>query len=436
MRIILDQIADLKNVNTKKRELKEKKQWAGMILGDYKDRTNVRADKDTILNGAVSSMKEIETDIPADAVTHAGFISYLHTCWSDEKGAVLRPGDIFNTIISEISNEISMNSNKYKFLFNDSPFKKDLTIIVGNETEINVEQIIHLLSKNVVNKKFLDLICNTNFNSDVKNAGLTRKIIFANMASSYFNYFSTMCGIPHLDILGDLFEWNYLLKQVEKLSEFIQLNVINQSCSIIASIIYHAFDVKSDKYKIFGSSKQEFFSDIFHYGKNKRCGSGHDAQIVSGWARVFYGYPYDSEPYQDLYHYSGHCQYVCVENLETQRKFCKVISLSYSKLENDTLIPYYGYVNYEILDVNLFNFMAKKTENVRGEIVDKLSIGDALNIIKKGKFYDPASDHYTPSTTVICDFCHSNMIKGYGYEKLDICETCAKIANQNSYLSM
>ncbi len=185
------------------------------------------------------------------------------------------------------------------------------------------------------------------------------------------------------------------------------------------------------QHEIYGSSREVFFSDIFHYGKNTKCRSGHDTKIVSGWARVFYGYSYKSEPSKDLFRYSGHCQYVCVENLETRRKFCQVISLSYSELVDDTLVPYYGTVKYEILDGNLFNLLAKRSKKITEQPKSGLSVKEALEIINKGKFYNPAHNHYNMNTSVTCDVCGKESIETcYGYENLDICEDCAEYARK------
>jgi hypothetical protein len=53
-----------------------------------------------------------------------------------------------------------------------------------------------------------------------------------------------------------------------------------------------------------------------------------------------------------------------------------------------------------------------------------------IKICKKGKYYNPACNHYNKITTVRCDKCmRSNIVACIGYKELDLCLLCASAIN-------
>jgi hypothetical protein len=401
-----------------------------------------------VITGDYSSgINTMFCSIPENVPTFTGLISYLHYVWAKELGAQLRPDMIFFTIISTIADTVIYNSTKYKHLFNNSPFKTDIVLRVANPEEMNLDQLTNRLKELVVSKELIEIVTETSFKSEPEDAKIARQVVFANMASPFFNYFTTMCGIKHLDIVDSLEEWTHLYNQVGKLSLiFPDLTFLSESMMVISSIVHHAFNQVLDKeHQPYGSDKTEFFSDIFHYGKSF-CGSGHDKYVVKGWARVFYGQNYKSIAQLDIRKYSSHVHYLCMKNIETNLKMCQAMTLSHGLLdENSTLNPQYGFCKFEVIDQQLYDKLSRKIVKISiwGEEEEKriLNEDEVKNILKKGKFYDSdgiktfypfgqgqiqfdicfktANCSYRlpdpNSTSDICPECHEMVKKDFGF---------------------
>jgi hypothetical protein len=372
--------------------------------------------------------------------THCGLVHYFHNCWAKEIGAVLRPDMIFNAIISELVHRIHDKPEYYKYLFTDSDKKIDITVVANL---FDYEKFLALVGNVVKDKEFMSIVCDTEFESDVPNAKLARMMAFASAGAPFFNYLGSMCGIPHLEIQGAESDWIKLHELVCKFKKIQPLDCdlhysnnyntfISKSANVIANIIYYCFTKSISDFEQIEDSAENFFSDIFHYGRNSKCGSGHDEFIVKGWLKCFYG---DSD--KDISNYRTHTNYVCMKNEDEDKFYCQVVSLAYSVYneEKEVLEPHYGIVTYEILDKIVYNKLAMIQPEVdsKGRSYIPLTKRELKNIVEKGKLYDPAISHYnTGDTYVICDRCRANVTVAYGYgDNNDLCLPCVEVVKRD-----
>jgi len=365
-------------------------------------------------------------------ITHAGFIHYLHLCWATEVGCELRPDMIWYTVVSELASLVLSNPERFKNLFNNETIKKNITIVSGSPI-INADTLVEAIRNVIANQEFLSDICDVKFESEVENSNYAVKMSFACMATPYFNYFNTLCGIPHVELIGSQEDWNKLYDSIYKLDKYIcdttsqrimesqrqDHKWISLCKHTVKNIIYYGF-LESEE------SKKEFFSDIFHYGKNTKCGSGHPTNIVLGWAKNFYRVNQET----DLSHFKTHVSYVPYTNYD-DKVYCHLTCLSHSIKDevNNTLRPQYGIVNYVIIDDDKANeIMNPKRTDDNGIKYQPLSKKQLIEIIKNGKHYNPAGLHYNRDCRVICDYCRRNTIEEcIGYkENNDLCMDCAK----------
>ena len=368
-------------------EIKESKDWLRSFDKKFED----------------SNVKELMKSYSDPKYTHAGLIYYFHLCWSKEKGACLRPDMIWYTIVSEISRDVLNHPDQYCYLFSDSKEKTNIVQIVDDMETMNVDILTKDINKLMKNKEFGSLICDTTFDSQPKLANCAIKMCFAYMATPYFNYITTLCGIPHLDIKGTYEEWTKLLGSIlelgkyppkeKNLSDYFE-NYLNNCLNTVKLILYYRFKIDS---RLISESNYEssdqFFNDIFYYGKNTKCGSGHDHNIVYGWIKNFYMGNKDEK----LKKYNTHINYVPYKNIDSNRMFFQACGLVYSTEEDNTLLPEYGMVKYEIFDQTLY----LKLANIKEEI--------------------------HPCCT--CDGCGIKPIKGLRYKcsqciNFDFCEKC------------
>lgn len=348
MQFKLDQLHSSNNISGEHQPMLTKTNWVAQFASQF-DSKDFKSSR-------------LETQ-SGQQITHAGLIYYFHQCWAQEIGACLRPDMFWYTIVSELANEILDNPVKYKHLFSDQDKKTDIIILTDDITDLDVETLIDQMKNIIANKEFLNIICNTRFDSEVPNSNLAILMTFACMATPYFNYMTTRCGIPHLQIEGTQEEWEKLYNSCKDL-EKVGLNsnkcndYIKRVTNLIANIIFHCFGKRTLDMKPITENTEEFFNNVFHYGKNTRCGSGHDDVIVQGWIRDLYFKNYD----YDLHKFNTHINYVPYRNIETKRMFCKVTGLTYSDHDKDTntLHAQYGFIKYEVLNNKVFNYLSKQ----------------------------------------------------------------------------
>ena len=339
-------------ISAKHKSLDKESQWLAGFIDSYQ----------------IKMAKEINRNYDSK-ITHAGLIYYLHYCWSKEQGCVLRPDMIMYCIVSEIVELVLDNPNNFKHLFTEATGKQTLTMLVGKKEDLDVDALCQSLKKIIANKEFYETICETNFDSQVPNANLALKMSFACMATPFFDYTSTMCGIPICNLQGKIDDWLKLHKTLDKLKQFTPkengqffTNYIDRAVNIISNIIYFGFGYDIKITKKLSANRVDFFSNIFHYGNNEHCGSGHTPQIVQGWITELYydGSDFKAKRQQDIYLYNKHINYVPYYNYDSGKKYCKFVGLAYSTInkEKNVLEPQYGIVTYEILDRELFNKLA------------------------------------------------------------------------------
>jgi hypothetical protein len=312
-------------------------------------------------------LKYLGGNLPNNAFTHSGLIYYLHACWAKELGCVLRPDMIYFTVLSEIAGHILKHPNDFKSLFTNKNGKEDIIVVdpMATSGHLDIHTLCEALRHKVVNKEMYQLICDTTFDSDDSNAREARCMTFCEMGIPYYNYLTTLCGITSIDVQGSFSDWKRLFDTVGRLRSIMsrydsagQIGpLLEKTFQTVSTIIHYVFDPNFTADSNYPNA-ESFFNDIFHYGSNAKCGSGHDAYIVSGWARHFY-----MSHGEDITNFSPSMTYVPYLNIETKRKFVQVSTLAYSDLVNGTAIPHYGKILFEVVSDELFNKIAMKTNN-------------------------------------------------------------------------
>jgi hypothetical protein len=402
---------------------------------------------------SVNDYKEIRRNFTSK-ITHAGFIHYLHLCWAKELGCELRPDIIYYTIISELASEILKDPENYQYLFTDSDEKENI-ITISEDGIIKADRLIESMRTLVKVPDFLTAICDVKFDSDVKDAHYARKMTFACMGTPFYDYICSLCGIPHLELIGSVDDWVHLHSAVVKLSRFppnidkynTHEKYFKGVINIIANIIYYGFaiiiDTKEHPFiRYIGDQSSDiydaenFFSDIFDYGKNTKCGSGHPDNLVHGWAKLFYINGMSAETTLEPYisSFSSHVNFIPFTRDFDNKYFCQAVTLAFSELDQQTqtLRPGYGIITYEITNEDTYNKIANPTrKDANGIEYQPLSLKQCKEIIDGGKLYNPAGTRYGNNVYVICDRCrkHIYICIGYGNNN-DLCLACADKVRQ------
>ncbi|CAI2358302.1 Domain of unknown function (DUF4419)-containing protein [uncultured virus] len=233
--------------------------------------------------------------------TQQGLAQALFIAWANEHGFALGPDMLLSTVISEVVAAVCDKPNDFKHLFtaSQSTGKTVLNLSEG----LTIDSLIKHLSQHIPNKQLVDITTNTTFSCAPPHYSQVMGIALANMASPYYEYWSTMCGLPMIRLLGTDEDWLRLHTRLLELADVFSSQVDPESaeCWVNPLAFYHLDSLKfmkqyiqraastvQDIIKAKADNDAEFFKGIFSYRANPKCGSGHDDVLMDGWIRTFY----------------------------------------------------------------------------------------------------------------------------------------------------
>jgi hypothetical protein len=305
-----------------------------------------------------SDFKQLRASFDAAAVpvTHAGFIRYLHACWAAERGAVLRPDMVWHTLVNEVASAVLADPAAYRDLFTKAATGKTEIVIVTRD-DLDVGELVAAMRTQIGDPAFAALLCDTRFASEAPGAHTATLLAFAEAGTPYFDYVTTRCGIPSVDVVGSRDEWVALLAAVRGLQRYVPSGGkwLGAAVRAVDAILHWAFaepDTDGGDY----ADAAAFFADTFHYGANPMCGSGHEPRLVCGWARGLYACWEE-----DLDRFPSHVRQMPYKDRDTGRMYVQAGGLAYSEATADGAFePGYGFVTYEVIDKDTFKQLAKE----------------------------------------------------------------------------
>ena len=308
--------------------------------------------------------------------THSGFAYYLFYCWSNEMGICLRPDMIYYTVVCETVSHILKNKDQYKHLFTDHNDKSVLEILVDHEFDIDIDTLDAVLNDVISNVDFKKLITETKFDSQPENFSTVLKFSFVKMASAYFNFLMSMCGISTVEVVGSQDEWLELLNKLAKLSEFVpSLQQYYFKCTeTVQNIVTYGFG--SDQLE---SSK--FFENVFWL--EDPCSSGH-THVIKGWFSSLY-----VDSYESLEDYPVHANYIPYIQKESGKNYIKVMGMTYSDELDGTLYPQYGEIVYEVVHSGIYKVL---TNSGNVELTDESRMKSMIRSMNSSMGYYPTDE--------------------------------------------
>lgn len=208
-------------------------------------------------------------------VYHTNYLRYLEICYNTHRGYVISPDILWNIIVNELATEVKNNVEKYRFLFTDSPEKKDIIVQGIDPFELDMDQIIDKLRDLVPSDvdNFIPV-----FSTTTKAASHSHYCAFADMVSPYYNYMMLLCGFPKARVEGTREDWMQFLGHMAEVAKLFDDSNIYRYFDNIADTVSHLADIDSH------ANPEEFLNSIFTL---ERCGSGSQV-MLSGWITKFY----------------------------------------------------------------------------------------------------------------------------------------------------
>lgn len=251
-----------------------------------KNKANIKYKRNNSILGLIKSIKpeslHVYSSITSTKIdaTHSGFMAYLFEAWKKEAGVKLRPDVFFYTFISELINCIHDNPEKFRGIFTTKKDKQEINIV-----GLTVEKLMDRLSDLIENKEFFNIVTKTTFNTAPTHFNQVMGIAMANIGTPYFSYSTSKCGIPRVAVESSQDEW---LKLVDALTAMH--SIVAPICEASDFYIRTLIDrIKKLIEAAFVTKDASFFKDMFVYGVNGQCRSGHDEPVhLEGWARELY----------------------------------------------------------------------------------------------------------------------------------------------------
>ncbi|KAI9878698.1 MAG: hypothetical protein M1830_010791 [Pleopsidium flavum] len=226
------------------------------------------------------------TDLTKTAVYPAkygnGFVGAALKAYNGHHHLVIRPDDVWMTILTQFNVYVNANSDRLRNLFVEHEGQKELEVQSGgNRYTVDfgglADEMGRLIQENVLDPELRDWIV-PDFTTTTSNDRIVSAVIMMATLSQYFTYkFTLMCGIPAVTLLGEKSDWQALRAKIDKLPTYGEDAA--QWAELLRPVLDRfvtAFD-KPDSGK-----NRDFWQRIAHYS-----GGGSGPTYLSGWITAF-----------------------------------------------------------------------------------------------------------------------------------------------------
>ena len=154
-----------------------------------------------------------------------GLVYSVLSAWSGHHHLILRPEDIWLSILSQLNFYINAHAEELRHLFVEHKGQKELEVIDlatlstadFGKLAIWMTDEIH---KNVLDKELQDWVL-PSFSTTTYTDRIAAAILLMGTLQKYFSYRMTLiCGIPTVTLLGEREDWEFLLKKIDKIPSF------------------------------------------------------------------------------------------------------------------------------------------------------------------------------------------------------------------------
>jgi hypothetical protein len=265
------------------------------------------------------------------AIYHKNFLKYLEMCWRNHLGVVVTPDIVWHMLLCEVAGLIKNNPDLYGPLFSTSKEKQRIEVVTPNLIVMPLDQLVGELEKRVpsdTSSFFPEFTTTTCRSSNAFRAA------FCDAVSPYYNYYMLLCGFPYIDIRGSKEDWCNLTEHWKAVSKLIgQTDWTYQVQNTLNNILINL-------------DSKPFWNTMFTLQK---CGSGSQV-VVSGWIRSLYR-EIPQLAYPD--NFSSHVSIIEYTQLDSNKTYMMHSGLLSSFMENEFLVPDYGYVVHEKLEASI-----------------------------------------------------------------------------------
>ena len=209
-----------------------------------------------------------------------GFVLGAIKAYSHHHHLVLRPEDIWFSILTQLSFYINAHAEELRSFFVPHEGQEELWIECQNvnraDFAVLAQAMTHLISKKVNDPDLRDFVM-PDFSTTTETDRAVASILFMGSLQAYFKFgFRSMCGIPSVTLQGERGDWEKMLLRLEKLPQLgKEPTQFYNLLKPVLSRFVRTFDEPENDDIV------DFWAKIAH----ERRGSG--THTLSGWLTAF-----------------------------------------------------------------------------------------------------------------------------------------------------
>lgn len=211
-----------------------------------------------------------------------GFVRAVWHAYSNHHNLILRPEDVWFSILVQLSFYIQAHAEELRTHFVKHEGQKHLKVIeVGTIDSVDVGQLAvqlsGLIQQNVVDPELRDWIM-PSFSTTTTTDEIVAAVIMMGTMQKYFSYEMEMtCGIPSVTLLGEKDDWEQLQGRIDKIS------TLGEEPTHFASLLKPVLEKFVASFDDSPSPDvADFWNQCVHF---ESMGSG--PEYLSGWVTAF-----------------------------------------------------------------------------------------------------------------------------------------------------
>lgn len=154
-----------------------------------------------------------------------GFVGTLINCYNNHYNLIIRPDDVWISILTQFSRYVNVNAEELRSKFVTFEGKKELivfqkaTLRTADYCSI-AKDLVNEISKNIIDPQIRNWLI-PNFSTTKPNDIIIGSIIMMSSMQKYFNYETHLrCGIPQVTIMGNIDDWIEIKNRIIKLLKY------------------------------------------------------------------------------------------------------------------------------------------------------------------------------------------------------------------------
>ncbi|KAH8919031.1 hypothetical protein BT69DRAFT_1285177 [Atractiella rhizophila] len=211
-----------------------------------------------------------------------GFVDTLVLAYNRHHKVVIRPDDVWITILSQFNLFINANSENLRNHFVSHQGQKEL-VVVEDGTRYTVDfgvmarKMTSEIEANIVDPTLKSWIL-PSFSTTTENDTVVSAVLMMSTLQSYFTYtFVLRCGLPEVTLEGSKEDWEVLLAKLDRFDEFGEEPIQFAKClKPILRRFVNAFEDPE------GEENKDFWNRIYSAGP-----LGSHQPTYSGWITAF-----------------------------------------------------------------------------------------------------------------------------------------------------